>query len=135
MASPRPSRSSRPSRTLAPIVYRVSFPNPSSHELHVQMEVPALPDRATTQIVFPAWAPGSYLVRDFVRHVYGLAIVDARGRALQAQRLDKQRWEVPSGGRPFRGSQRVFAFEASVRTSFVDDSHAYWNGSSAFLYV
>ncbi|HXI59164.1 MAG TPA: PDZ domain-containing protein [Polyangia bacterium] len=131
MAPPRPSRT----RSVAPIVYRVSFPDPGSHELHVQMEVPALPDRATAQIVFPAWAPGSYLVRDFVRHVYGLSIVDDRGRALPAQRLDKQRWEVPSGGRPFRVSYRVFAFEASVRTSFVDDSHAYWNGSSAFFYV
>ena len=30
---------------------------------------------------------------------------------------------------------RIFAFEATVRTSFLDDSHAYWNGTSLFFFV
>jgi predicted metalloprotease with PDZ domain len=122
-------------RSPSPIVYRVAVPEPNSHALQVRMDVPALPARAAATIVFPAWAPGSYLVRDFVRHVYDLRVVDARGRVLPARRLDKQRWEITSGGRPFRVTYRVFAFEASVRTSFVDDSHAYWNGSSVFFFV
>lgn len=121
--------------TAAPVIYRVAIPQPGSHALQVQMDVPALPARASATIVFPAWAPGSYLVRDFVRHVYDLRVVDQRGRALPCRRLDKQRWEITSQGRPFRATYRVFAFEASVRTSFVDDSHAYWNGSSVFFYV
>jgi predicted metalloprotease with PDZ domain len=29
----------------------------------------------------------------------------------------------------------VFAFDATVRTSFLDDSHAYWNGTSLFFFV
>ena len=118
-----------------PVVYRVSIPQPGSHALLVQMDVPAIPARAGATIVFPAWAPGSYLVRDFARHVYDLRVVDARGRTLPCRRLDKQRWEVPSLGRPFRVTYRVFAFEASVRASIVDDSHAYWNGTSVFFYV
>ncbi|HET6284963.1 MAG TPA: hypothetical protein VFH73_28660, partial [Polyangia bacterium] len=119
----------------APIIYRVSMPHPQSHELELQMEVPALPERVTADIVFPAWAPGSYLVRDFVRHVYGVEITDARGRPLPHQRLDKQRWQITTGGGTFRVRYRVFAFEASVRTSFLDDSHGYWNGTSVFFFV
>jgi predicted metalloprotease with PDZ domain len=119
----------------APITYRVSMPSPQSHEFEIQMDVPALPGRETVELVFPAWAPGSYLVRDFVRHVYRLALTDAAGRALPATRLDKQRWRVETGGRPFRARYLVFAFEQSVRTSFLDDSHAYWNGSSLFFFV
>ena len=111
------------------------MPAPSDHEYDVQMEVPALPGRAAVELVFPAWAPGSYMVRDFVRHVYRLAITSAAGRPLRAERLDKQRWRVETGGRPFRVRYRVFAFEASVRTSFLDDSHAYWNGTSLFFFV
>ena len=118
----------------APIVYRVAMPEPASHEYEIQMDVPAL-GRAAVELVFPAWAPGSYLVRDFVRHVYRLAITDARGRALPAERLDKGRWRVEAGGRAFRVRYRVFAFEQSVRTSFLDDSHAYWNGTSLFFFV
>jgi predicted metalloprotease with PDZ domain len=117
------------------ITYRVAMRDPGSHEFQVEMDVPPLPDRAAVDIVFPAWAPGSYLVRDFVRHVYRLQVTDGRGRPLANERLDKQRWRVGSGGRAFRVAYRVFAFEASVRTSFLDESHAYWNGTSLFFFV
>ena len=66
------------------------------------MRVPALPGHETAEIVFPTWAPGSYLVRDFVRHVIGLTVTDARGRTLARERLDKQRWRIQTGGRAFR---------------------------------
>ena len=66
--------------TRAPVLYRVAMPDPASHEFEVEMRMPALPGRASADIVFPAWAPGSYLVRDFVRHVYRLRVTDGRGR-------------------------------------------------------
>ena len=119
----------------APVRYRVAMPEPVSHELHVTMEVPALADRPSLDLVFPAWAPGSYLVRDFVRHVYDLEVTDGHGRAVAVERLDKLRWRVRSDGRPLRVRYRVFAFEQSVRTSFLDDSHAFWNGTSVFFFV
>jgi predicted metalloprotease with PDZ domain len=121
--------------TPAPIQYRVAMPEPASHEFEVEMRVPALPGHETAEIVFPTWAPGSYLVRDFVRHVIGLTVTDARGRTLARERLDKQRWRIQTGGRAFAVRYRVFAFEASVRTSFLDDSHGYWNGTSMFFHV
>ena len=54
----------------APISYTVAMPDPASHEFHVEMRVPALPGRITAALVFPAWAPGSYMIRDFARHLY-----------------------------------------------------------------
>jgi len=118
-----------------PIRYQVAMANPGRHEFQVTMRVPALPDRPHVELVFPAWAPGSYMIRDFVRHVYGLQIADERGRPLDRERLDKQRWRVASGGAAFVVTYRVFAFEASVRTSFLDESHGYWNGTSLFFAV
>jgi predicted metalloprotease with PDZ domain len=118
-----------------PIRYRVAMPEPMSHEFHVTMEIPALADRSSLDLVFPAWAPGSYLVRDFVRHLYDLAITDGQGRPVPAERIDKLRWRVASEGRALRVQYRVFAFEQSVRTSFLDDSHAFWNGTSMFFFV
>src|SRR5205085_409899 len=102
--------------TQRPIEYRVAMPEPATHEFEVEMRVPPLPARDVVEIVFPAWAPGSYLVRDFVRHVFQLMVTDTRGRALPRERLDKQRWRIRAGGRPFVVRYRVFAFEASVRT-------------------
>jgi len=121
--------------TQTPIEYRVAMPEPASHEFDVEMRVPALPDHETAEIVFPTWAPGSYMVRDFVRHVFRLTVTDERGRPLARERLDKQRWRITTGGRAFRVRYRVFAFEASVRTSFLDDSHGYFNGTSVFFHV
>jgi len=118
-----------------PIVYHVAMESPEAHEFQIEMRVPALPERETVEIAFPAWAPGSYMIRDFVRHVYGLEVTDGAGRPLGPERLDKQRWRVPSGGAPFVVRYRVFAFEQSVRTSFLDGDHAYWNGTSLFFAV
>lgn len=118
-----------------PVAYVVRMPDPRSHEYEIELRVPALPDRAAPEIVFPAWAPGSYMIRDFSRHIYGLTVTDASGRALAAERIDKQRWRIPSGGRAFVVRYRVFAFEVTVRTSFLDTSHAYWNGTSLFFFV
>jgi predicted metalloprotease with PDZ domain len=118
----------------APIRYRVAMPEPQSHELHVTLEIPALAERRALDIVFPVWAPGSYLVRDFSRHVYDLEAV-AGTRRLALDRLDKARWRLQTGGRAATVRYRVFAFETSVRTSFLDDSHAFWNGTSLFFLV
>jgi predicted metalloprotease with PDZ domain len=133
-----PATRSRSTTAAAPVVYRVSMPEPASHEYEIDMLVPALPGRDEVEIVFPAWAPGSYMVRDFVRHLTGLTVRDSAGRALPSAdvvRLDKQRWRITSGGRPFHVRYRIFAFEPTVRTSFLDDSHAYWNGTSLFFFV
>jgi predicted metalloprotease with PDZ domain len=119
---------------MAPIRYHVAMPSPQSHELVVTMKIPALAE-SEVRIGMPAWAPGSYMVRDFARHVYDFEVRDERGRALEFTRLDKQRWEIFTGGNAVTVSYRIFAFEESVRTSIFDDQHAFWNGSSLCFYV
>jgi predicted metalloprotease with PDZ domain len=109
--------------------------DPASHEFELEMRVPAHADRPAIELAFPAWAPGSYMIRDFARHVYQLKVSAEDGRTLESTRLDKQRWRVESGGGAFVVRYRVFAFEATVRTAFLDDSHAYWNGTSLFFLV
>jgi len=119
-----------------PIQYQVAMPEPESHEFLVTMEIPALPGRENVDVVFPVWAPGSYLVRDFSRHLYDLEIRDQGGRReIEFQRIDKSRWRIATGGRAVRLRYRVFAFEVSVRTSYLDDARAFINGTSLFFLV
>ena len=124
-----------PAIRISPIHYRVAMPELHSHEFHITMEIPALPERETIDVVFPAWAPGSYLVRDFSRHIYDLEMFDRAEKAIPCERLDKQRWRVRTNGRPVAIRYRVFAFEVSVRTAFLDDSHAFLSGTSLFFFV
>ncbi|MCA9697390.1 MAG: M61 family metallopeptidase [Myxococcales bacterium] len=121
----------------APIHYRLSIPEPTTRYVHVHVEVPGARAK-TTQLAMPAWAPGSYLIRDFGKHVYD---VEARGlgpgepRRLKVERVDKQTWTVNNGGLGFAVDYRVFADELSVRTSYIDDRFALLNGTSVLLYV
>ncbi len=117
-----------------PLRYRVAMPEPSSHEFHVTLDVPALRDRPVLDLVFPAWAPGSYMVRDFSRHIFDLQIT-SNGHTLPCERVDKLRWRVQTGGRPVQVSYQVFAFEQNVRTSFLDQDRAFLVGTSLFFFV
>jgi predicted metalloprotease with PDZ domain len=121
---------------MQPIRYRVAMPEPESHEFHVTMHIPAIPGRQHVEVIFPVWAPGSYLVRDFSRHVYDL---DIRGNeappAIAWQRIDKARWRIETRERPVTLRYRVFAFDVSVRSSFLGDNRAFLSGTSLFFLV
>jgi predicted metalloprotease with PDZ domain len=116
------------------IAYHLEIPKPAQQWVHVTMTVQR-PQGLRSEVAMPAWTPGSYLVRDHARHLDGLAARDLRGRPLPLHRVDKQTWRVDHGIGGFTLSYRVFADEAGVRTSFVDDRHATLNGSSIFMYL
>jgi len=116
------------------IEYRLEIPAPAQQWVHVTMTVPR-PTGLRSEVAMPAWTPGSYMVRDHARHVDGVEAKDLRGRPLRLHRIDKQTWRVDHGVGGFTLSYRVFADEAGVRTSFVDDRHATLNGSSIFMYL
>ena len=117
-----------------PILYRLLIAEPQTHHFLVDMEVE---DAAGPQrVVMPSWTPGSYLMREFPRNVVTFAAADGTGRPLAARKADKNTWQVdaPADGR-LRVRYLVYADELSVRTSHVDASHAFINGTSAFMYV
>ncbi|HJZ86488.1 MAG TPA: PDZ domain-containing protein [Polyangia bacterium] len=110
------------------IGYRMQIADAHAHL--VEVEVEAEPTGATTRFALPAWSPGSYLVRDYARHV----------RAVQAdapvRKLDKQTWSVDSeGAGSVRLRYQVYAHELTVRTSHVDGRHAFLHGPSLLMYV
>jgi predicted metalloprotease with PDZ domain len=88
----------------------------------------------TTDVKMPVWAPGSYLVREFARNVEGFSAT-AGGKPLTVEKVNKNTWRVAhSGQKDFTVRYRVYANELSVRTSFIDASHGYLNGTSVFMY-
>ena len=114
--------------------YRLSLPEPHSHLFHVEMRV----DRPgpSTELVLPVWTPGSYLVREFARHLEGLAAEDGRGRPLPLERVDKHRVRVASGGAAELVIRyRVYANDLTVRTCHLDGTHGFLNGAAVFLLV
>src|SRR5512146_1612406 len=114
--------------------YRIALPDPDSHLFHVEATLHR-PGR-NPELCFPVWTPGSYLVREFARHVEGLRAEDGEGNPLPLSRLDKHRVSVAAGE---AGAvvlrYRVYANELTVRTCHLDGTHGYLNGAAVFPYA
>jgi predicted metalloprotease with PDZ domain len=114
---------------------RLSMPQPWTHYFEVQMMLEGI-KASDLDFVMPAWTPGSYVIREFARNVQNFAAADASGKPLPWHKTSKAKWCVHSGGsEKVVLNYRVYAFEPTVRTSFLDDSHGYVNGASLFFYL
>ncbi|HYP54409.1 MAG TPA: PDZ domain-containing protein [Pyrinomonadaceae bacterium] len=125
------------SRRAAPdIRFTVSMPAPHTHLLEVEMRVRAANASPRADLVMPVWTPGSYLVREFARHVQDFEARDASGRELRWSKTNKNTWRVETAGaREWRVSYRVYANELSVRTNSLDDRRALWNNAALLMYL
>jgi predicted metalloprotease with PDZ domain len=110
--------------------YRVSMPHPHNHLFEVEARFPALD---FLDAALPSWTPGSYLLREYARHVQDVRAEDEAGQPLRVERTDKRTWRVESHGRPVVLRYRVYANELTVRTSHLDGTHGYYNGATLFL--
>src|SRR5688500_10890412 len=80
-----------------PIRYTLSFPAPQTHYVEVTAEVPTA-GRADVELMMAVWTPGSYLVREYSRHVEGVSATGPDGRARAVEKTEKNRWRVQTGG-------------------------------------
>ena len=115
------------------IAYQIDLADLRSHHYRVTLTV-AQP-AAETLLSLPVWINGSYMVREFGRHISGLAARQGR-RALAAEQIDKTTWRLRCTGRSaLTVSYRVYAFDTSVRAAFLDQQRGFFNASSLCLRV
>ena len=113
--------------------YRIELADLHAHQFRVTLTVPA--PAAEVALSLPAWIPGSYLIRDFARHLSGIRAWQGR-RPLELEQVDKARWIARCTGRAaLHVSYRVYAFDTSVRAAFLDDRRGFFNGTSLCLRV
>lgn len=113
------------------IRYRLDVADPHAHRFHVRLEVPRPGGEVTVSL--PVWIPGSYMVREFSRHLSGLAASQG-GVARDVEQLDKATWRVRChGGAPLAIEYDAYAFDTSVRTAWLDARRGFFNGTSVFL--
>lgn len=112
------------------IRYHIQPAHPGAHLFRVRCEV-AVPAAEGQLFRLPAWIPGSYMIRDFARHVV-VARAAAGGRAVALTKLDKDTWQCAPCAGPLSFEWEVHAWDLSVRGAHLDTTHAYFNGSSVF---
>lgn len=97
-------------------------------EVECRIDQPAEEQRFT----LPAWIPGSYLLRDFARHVVHVEAKSGR-EPLQAEKIGAAEWVVRGAGRTLTLTVAVYALDQSVRGAYLDRQRGYFNGPCLFL--
>ncbi|QEP42926.1 M61 family peptidase [Ectothiorhodospiraceae bacterium BW-2] len=114
--------------------YRITPINPEAHLFEVVLTVER-PNRAGERLYLPAWIPGSYMIRDFARHIVTLTGEDSARQPLRCTKIDKQSWQCDPAEGPIRLRYQIYAFDLSVRSAHLDASHGYFNATSLCLSV
>ncbi|WP_052668344.1 M61 family metallopeptidase [Nitriliruptor alkaliphilus] len=118
-----------------PIRYLIDLADRVHHLVRVRLTVPE--DLAAgARLVLPVWTPGSYVVRDYVRHVQSIRAVDAAGRELPLTMDTRTSWRLPDDAAgPVDVDYELYANELTVRTNHVDDHHALLIPAATFITV
>lgn len=113
------------------IVYRVEIADAQAHLFRVTLTLPAPAEQQVLSL--PVWIPGSYMVREFSRHLQGLSARQGQ-RELPLRQLRKNAWQVDCQGRAALVlSYQVYAFDPSVRAAFLDAQRGFFNATSLCL--
>lgn len=127
-APPSPSK-----RTGLTIHYQVAMSQPESHLFEVTLQVKGW-QADVLDLKLPVWTPGSYLVREYAKHLQDFA---AQGQQpLPWSKVSKNHWQIQTlGASDLTVRYRIFANELSVRTNHLDSTHGYFNGAALFFYL
>ncbi|MBD1910991.1 MULTISPECIES: M61 family metallopeptidase [unclassified Leptolyngbya] len=114
--------------------YRVAMSQPESHLFEITLEVRGWRS-PVLDLKMPVWTPGSYLVREYARHVQDFAAT-AQQKPLPWSKVSKNHWRIDTNGTDeITISYRLFANELTVRTNHLDGTHGYFNGAATFFYI
>jgi predicted metalloprotease with PDZ domain len=114
------------------LAYFLSMDEPHTHYFDVEMRMTDLDKRDYLDVKMPVWTPGSYLIREYAKNVEGFTVNEGK---LKSEKINKNTWRIYIGSaKDVQIRYKVYAYELTVRTSFLDASHGYLNGASVFMY-
>lgn len=115
--------------------YHVRLPDRHAHRVQLALTIDDVTSESV-DVAMPVWTPGSYLVREFARHVVALTAHASDGTPLASRKVDKNTWRIATGGHDTVVVEYVlYANERSVRTNHVDATHAFLSPAGTFLWV
>ena len=111
--------------------YQIEFDDYRQHLIHVTLRFVADP---TQVLSLPTWIPGSYLIREFSKHIESVRAYDEEGRLLEIQKFEKNKWRLFNTDHELITVEYdVYAYDLSVRGAYVDQNRLYVNPACACL--
>jgi predicted metalloprotease with PDZ domain len=118
------------------VEYYVSMPQPHTHYFEVEIILRHFPGDFV-EFKLPVWTPGSYLVREFAKNVEGFQAINGKdSRPLPFSKTNKNTWKVEHQSvESVVIRYSVYAFEGSVRMSYLDAEHGFIMANTLLMYV
>lgn len=111
--------------------YQIEFDDYRQHLIHVTLRFVA---DLTQVLSLPTWIPGSYLIREFSKHIESVRAYDEEGRLLEIQKFEKNKWRLFNTDHELITVEYdVYAYDLSVRGAYVDQTRLYVNPACACL--
>ncbi|BAP17215.1 M61 family metallopeptidase [cyanobacterium endosymbiont of Epithemia turgida] len=123
-------------KTSPTIAYTVAMPQPNSHVFEVKLQVSQWQE-SILELGMPLWTPGSYLVREYARHIQSFSASSSQNKIkLPSQKISKNHWIIETGNiNDITIDYQVYANELTVRTNHLDGTHGYFNGAALFYFI
>ena len=120
--------------------YKLNIKGPHTHILEVEIRGAKPKNIKYLDFFLPSWSPGSYLMREYAKNIKKFEAFDKKGDVLFYQQIDKGTWRVSWGqeetsDNSFNISYNIYCHELTVRTSHIDDSHAFIHGPSVLMSI
>lgn len=111
--------------------YQIEFDDYRQHLIHVTLRFLANPNQ---ELWLPTWIPGSYLIREFSKHIESVKASDEAGRLLSIKKTEKNRWRLFNTDHELITVEYdVYAYDLSVRGAYVDQTRLYVNPACVCL--
>ncbi|WP_151988389.1 M61 family metallopeptidase [Acinetobacter oleivorans] len=111
--------------------YQIEFDDYKQHLVHVTIRFLANPNQ---ELWLPTWIPGSYLIREFSKHIEAVKAYDEAGRLLDIKKTSKNRWRLFNTDHELMTIEYdVYAYDLSVRGAYVDQTRLYINPACVCL--
>jgi predicted metalloprotease with PDZ domain len=116
------------------IQYRLNFEQYAQHLIEVSVTFVAQPQQ---RLWLPTWIPGSYLIREFARHVGQVSTINTQTtQPIPTQKISKNQWLIACDApTEVTVSYQVYAYDLSVRGAYVDHTRLYVNPACVCLAV
>jgi predicted metalloprotease with PDZ domain len=120
------------------IGYRIAMPEPNTHLFELTLTI-ANWDKDTLDLKLPVWTPGSYLVREYSKHLQDFQATGADGFPLISEKRSKNHWQIQTPESDQRSTlticYRLFANDLTVRTNHLDRTHGFIVSAATFFRI
>ncbi len=114
------------------IRYCLSFTQYYQHLIEVSITFRAEPQQ---KIWLPTWIPGSYLIREFAKHVERVSACSSENsQAIKLQKISKNQWQLDNQeSTDIEVKYQVYAYDLSVRGAYIDNERLYVNPAAVCM--